>query len=69
MENDRISVKEASQILGVSQDMVRYMMREKLAHLGFVMPSRQGRGFRYVPYRGLVEKYKEEEMGCTRKRA
>lgn len=67
MESDRISVKEAAQILGVSQDMIRYMMREKLAHLGWVMPSRTGKGFRYVPYRSLVIKHMEESLGCNRK--
>lgn len=56
---ERITVKEAAEMLGVSEQAVRIMMQKKMVNIGFVVQAKDKK--RYLIYRERVEK---EIKGC-----
>lgn len=53
MKNDRMTVKEAAQALGISEQLLRISMQRQLIDVGFVTGTKRVRT--YVIYRDKVE--------------
>lgn len=58
----RISVKEASDLLGIPPYSVRYWMQTGQLKIGHYIRSASGKTGTYVIYRELVEKWKKGEV-------
>lgn len=59
-DSGRISVKEASEILGIPVFTLRYWVQTKKINIGHYIPSASGRYGHYIIYRELVDKWKSE---------
>lgn len=68
MDTQRISIKEAGQILGMGQDTVRLMMRAGVLPIGVCMKARSGKQYRCYVYKGMLEEFlrmpRKEEETC-----
>lgn len=53
MRNDRMTVKEAAEALGISEQLLRISMQRQLIDVGFVTGTKRVRT--YVIYRDKVE--------------
>lgn len=56
MESEKITVREASEILGISQGAIRYGLQHKTLPIGYARKSR-GHTYRYDVYKNLVMSY------------
>ena len=61
MDNERISVKEASMMLGMNQQCIRLMLRTGSLPIGKAIKNTRGTGYRYLIYRNNVLKFIESE--------
>lgn len=59
MGTDRVSVKTAAIELNMSQDCIRYLMREGKIDLGHAVLQKGGKRWYYIIFRGLLDKEKE----------
>lgn len=59
MGTDRVSVKTAATELNMSQDCIRYLMREGKIDLGHTVLRKGGKRRYYIIFRGLLDKEKE----------
>lgn len=59
---ERVSVREAAQILGLSEDYVRYALRRGELPIGRAIKGK-GRHYIYLIYKNLLER---EVRGCDR---
>ena len=51
---ERITVKEAAQMMGISKQAVRVLMQRKAINIGFIVQGKDKK--RYLIYRERVEK-------------
>lgn len=56
-KTERVTVKEAARILGMSEMAVRIRMERGLLPIGDVFPSLQGKRSSYFIYRSRLEAY------------
>ena len=59
MGTDRVSVKTAATELNMSQDCIRYLMREGKIDLGHAVLQKDGKRWYYIIFRGLLDKEKD----------
>ena len=59
MANERVSIKDAAEILGMSEACVRVRMERNLFNppIGRCMPSLNGKSTRYFVFRDMLERY------------
>lgn len=56
-QSQRLTVRETSEILGISQNEIRFCLRKGTLPIGAARRANRGKGYRYDVYRPLVEKY------------
>lgn len=57
MENVRISVADASKILGINQQCLRILLQKKLIPVGTAIPNTRGTGYRYYIYLNKINDF------------
>lgn len=55
--NERVSVAEASKLLGIAPQGVRVQMQRGVLPIGKAVPSVTGKGWRYLIYRDLLNEF------------
>lgn len=64
---ERMGIREASQVLGMAPETIRWLMQTGHLKIGDVFPSKTGKTHRFVIYRELVQRHvgrnKDEKKG------
>lgn len=57
MENQRLTVHEASKVLGISDQFLRYLLQQRKIDVGVAVKNSKNSGFRYLIFKSKVEEF------------
>ena len=57
MDNQRISVVDASKMLGIAPQCLRILLQKNLIPVGTAIPNTKGSGYRYFIYSNKVNEF------------